>query len=187
MRAKSRARSQSNRRDDGVTNETARTKAERAQKLSQRKMNRMARQGEADRHVAAAMPKHLVCSPFILWLATSLTNYSSLAREAWGRRTVVSVCISQITMVVSWLWRLGVQVKSKRDMKLFILKHVWSGTLRLRAREGLHHAVDFQNQKNLKTSIEEQTQASFFSRSLTLWSRLHSHMYTVPMAARKCA
>ncbi|KAG0649439.1 Nucleolar GTP-binding 1 [Hyphodiscus hymeniophilus] len=59
MRAKSRARSQSNRRDDGVTNEVARTKAERAQKLSQRKMNRMARQGEADRHVPAAMPKHL--------------------------------------------------------------------------------------------------------------------------------
>ncbi|KAG9246540.1 nucleolar GTP-binding protein-like protein [Calycina marina] len=59
MRAKSRARSQSNRRDDGVTNEVSRTKAERAQKLSQRKMNRMARQGEADRHVAAAMPKHL--------------------------------------------------------------------------------------------------------------------------------
>lgn len=63
MRAKSRARSQSNRRDDGVTNEVARSKAERAMKLSQRKMNRMARQGEADRHVAAAMPKHLVCSP----------------------------------------------------------------------------------------------------------------------------
>jgi nucleolar GTP-binding protein len=61
MRAKSRARSQSNRRDDGVANEVARTKAERAMKLSQRKMNRMARQGEADRHVAAAMPKHLVC------------------------------------------------------------------------------------------------------------------------------
>ncbi|CAG8971295.1 hypothetical protein HYALB_00001462 [Hymenoscyphus albidus] len=59
MRAKSRARSQSNRRDDGVTNEAARTKAERAQKLGQRKMNRMARQGEADRHVAGAMPKHL--------------------------------------------------------------------------------------------------------------------------------
>jgi len=60
MRAKSRARSQSNRRDDGVTNEVARTKAERAQKLSQRKMNRMARQGEADRHVVGVMPKHLV-------------------------------------------------------------------------------------------------------------------------------
>jgi nucleolar GTP-binding protein len=63
MRAKSRARSQSNRRDDGVAaNETARTKAERAQKLSTRHRNRMARQGEADRHVPAAMPKHLVCS-----------------------------------------------------------------------------------------------------------------------------
>jgi nucleolar GTP-binding protein len=61
MRAKSRARSGSNRRDDGVMNEVARTKAERAMRLSQRKMNRMARQGEADRHVAAAMPKHLVC------------------------------------------------------------------------------------------------------------------------------
>lgn len=59
MRAKSRARSQSNRRDDGVTNETARSKADRAQRLSQRKMNRMARQGEADRHVGAVMPKHL--------------------------------------------------------------------------------------------------------------------------------
>lgn len=59
MRAKSRARTQSNRRDDGVQNEVSRTKAERAQKLGQRKMNRMARQGEADRHVAAAMPKHL--------------------------------------------------------------------------------------------------------------------------------
>lgn len=41
MRAKSRARSQSNRRDDGVTNEVARTKAERAMKLGQRKMNRV--------------------------------------------------------------------------------------------------------------------------------------------------
>lgn len=59
MRAKSRARSQSNRRDDGVQNEVSRTKAERAMKLGQRHMNRMARQGEADRHVAAAMPKHL--------------------------------------------------------------------------------------------------------------------------------
>lgn len=59
MRAKSRARSKSNRRDDGVQNEAARTKAERAMKLGQRHMNRMARQGEADRHVAAAMPKHL--------------------------------------------------------------------------------------------------------------------------------
>jgi hypothetical protein len=96
MRAKSRARSQSNRRDDGVTNEVARTKAERAQKLSQRKMNRMARQGEADRHVAAAMPKHLVFScPISTLSVTNLIIYSSLANEAWARRIVVSFWISK--------------------------------------------------------------------------------------------
>lgn len=58
---KSRARSQSNRREDGVTSLTARSKADRLAKLGQQKMNRMARQGEADRHVPATMPKHLVC------------------------------------------------------------------------------------------------------------------------------
>ena len=66
LRAKSRARSQSNRRDDGVTNEAARSKAERLNKLGQKKMNRMARQGEADRHTTAALPKHLVSlMPFV--------------------------------------------------------------------------------------------------------------------------
>ncbi|KAL6717213.1 Nucleolar GTP-binding protein 1 [Lecanora helva] len=59
QRLKSRARSQSNRREDGVTNEVAREKAERMMKLGQKKMNRMARQGEADRHTTAALPKHL--------------------------------------------------------------------------------------------------------------------------------
>ncbi|KAF2395727.1 P-loop containing nucleoside triphosphate hydrolase protein [Trichodelitschia bisporula] len=59
LRAKSRGRSQSNRRDDGVTDEMARSKADRLQKLGQMKMNRMARQGEADRHVGTTMPKHL--------------------------------------------------------------------------------------------------------------------------------
>ncbi|EON96611.1 putative nucleolar gtp-binding protein 1 protein [Phaeoacremonium minimum UCRPA7] len=61
LRSKSRARSQpaTDRRQDGVQDETARSKAERVAKLSQRKMNRMARAGEADRHIAAAMPKHL--------------------------------------------------------------------------------------------------------------------------------
>ena len=65
LRAKSRARSQSNRRDDGVTNEAARSKAERLNKLGQKRMNRMARQGEADRHTTAALPKHLVIFFFI--------------------------------------------------------------------------------------------------------------------------
>ncbi|KAI1470436.1 nucleolar GTP-binding protein [Daldinia caldariorum] len=60
-RAASRARSQpaTNRREDGVQDEETRTKAERQAKLSQRKMNRMARQGEADRHIGASLPKHL--------------------------------------------------------------------------------------------------------------------------------
>ena len=61
LRAKSRARSQStNRREDGVTNEVARSKAERLAKLGQKKMNRMARQGEADRHQTASKNKHLL-------------------------------------------------------------------------------------------------------------------------------
>ncbi|KAH6856745.1 P-loop containing nucleoside triphosphate hydrolase protein [Chaetomium sp. MPI-CAGE-AT-0009] len=63
LRSKSRVRDRSvmatNRRDDGVVDEVARTKAERVAKLGQRKMNRMARQGEADRHIGATMPKHL--------------------------------------------------------------------------------------------------------------------------------
>ncbi|KAK3208904.1 hypothetical protein GRF29_69g90045 [Pseudopithomyces chartarum] len=60
-RAMSRGRSQStNRRTDGVTDDTARDKAEKLAKLSQKKMNRMARQGEADRHQTGSLIKHLV-------------------------------------------------------------------------------------------------------------------------------
>lgn len=67
-RAKSRARSQAatNRLTDGVPDATARTKAERLQKLAQKKMNRMARQGEADRHQTASLPKHLVSTVRLL-------------------------------------------------------------------------------------------------------------------------
>ena len=61
LMAKAKARSQSNRREAGITTLTARSKAERLAKLSQKKMNRMARQGEADRHIADTKPKHLVC------------------------------------------------------------------------------------------------------------------------------
>ena len=60
LRAKSRARSQSNRREDGVTKVGSRSKAEKLAKLGQVKMNRMARQGEADRHTSSNLPKHLV-------------------------------------------------------------------------------------------------------------------------------
>ncbi|KAJ0417080.1 P-loop containing nucleoside triphosphate hydrolase protein [Aspergillus carlsbadensis] len=61
-RAKVRARSQAatDRLHDGVTNDTARSKAERLTKLGQKKMNRMARQGEADRHQTVSLTKHLV-------------------------------------------------------------------------------------------------------------------------------
>ncbi|KAI0020570.1 nucleolar GTP-binding protein [Xylariomycetidae sp. FL0641] len=61
LRSKSRARSQpaTNRREDGVEDEVTKVKAEKQAKLSQRKMNRMARQGEADRHIGATLPRHL--------------------------------------------------------------------------------------------------------------------------------
>lgn len=75
-RAKSRARSQAatDRRNDGVATEANREKAERLYKLGQKKMNRMARAGEADRHTTASLPKHLVCildSTFMHNLLTS--------------------------------------------------------------------------------------------------------------------
>jgi nucleolar GTP-binding protein len=58
--ARQRSQSAVNRREDGVTDEVARSKAERLAKLGQKKMNRMARQGEADRHTTASLPKWLV-------------------------------------------------------------------------------------------------------------------------------
>ena len=61
-KAKARARSQArpNRLEDGLADDAQREKADRLKKLSQKKMNRMARQGEADRHTTASLPKHLV-------------------------------------------------------------------------------------------------------------------------------
>ncbi|KAI4100847.1 MAG: hypothetical protein LQ339_005350 [Xanthoria mediterranea] len=78
LRAKSqmRSRSQSNRREDGVTTLTARSKADRLAKLGQKKMNRMARQGEADRHTTAALPKHLVGPFFSRFFLSSLLEFS---------------------------------------------------------------------------------------------------------------
>lgn len=43
----------------GIADPAKKEKTARMAKISQRKMNRMARQGEADRHVPAARPKHL--------------------------------------------------------------------------------------------------------------------------------
>lgn len=97
LRSKSRARSQpaTNRRDDGVQDELTRTKAERQAKLSQRKMNRMARQGEADRHIGATLPKHLVCSPFHVKLHVALTNTDDSLRASapWARHLTDKRCV----------------------------------------------------------------------------------------------
>lgn len=131
MRSKSRARSQSNRRDDGVTTEAGRTKAERAQKLGQRKMNRMARQGEADRHVPAAMPKHLVslCPPLPKPSNGTLTHHdSSLVSGAWVRPTAVrepllfSYADTSLTLGTMGLFSSGVHQawKSENHLLLFI-------------------------------------------------------------------
>ena len=58
--ARQRSQSAVNRREDGVTDPTTRSKADRLAKLGQKKMNRMARQGEADRHTTASLPKWLL-------------------------------------------------------------------------------------------------------------------------------
>lgn len=50
---------QSDRLTDGVADGAVRSLAERVAKLHRRERNRMARAGEADRHVADTMPKHL--------------------------------------------------------------------------------------------------------------------------------
>ena len=95
-RAKSRGRSQStNRRTDGVTSDAARTKTERLAKLSQQKMNRMARQGEADRHTTGALTKHLV-SYYLRGIAI-ITNVVNrlLASAVLERRTTVKRCYVQ--------------------------------------------------------------------------------------------
>ena len=47
-------------RATGVTDPVKKEKTARMAKLSQRRMNRMARQGEADRHETAALQKHLL-------------------------------------------------------------------------------------------------------------------------------
>jgi nucleolar GTP-binding protein len=94
-RAKSRARSTpaTDRRHDGVTSIGNRDKAERMAKLGQKKMNRMARAGEADRHTTASLAKHLVCTPYnpVSYFVSRLTifHYSSPESVVWARRTVV--------------------------------------------------------------------------------------------------
>lgn len=59
IQAKRQPMDQPDRFNDGVADGSVRSHADRVQKLHRRERNRMARQGEGDRHTAAAMPKHL--------------------------------------------------------------------------------------------------------------------------------
>lgn len=81
-RAKSRARGL-DRRDGGINQDTVRSKADRVAKMQQKKMNRMARQGEADRHNTVALEAHLVSSqlktPFLKPVLTNIV----VQRKAW--------------------------------------------------------------------------------------------------------
>jgi len=83
-RAKSRARS-INRREDGIADEPNRTKAEKLAKLQQKRMNRMARQGESDRHVSASLPKHLVCF-MILTSSLPVSHFTDYHNKFSGKR-----------------------------------------------------------------------------------------------------
>lgn len=87
MRSMSRPRSRAptaSRRDDGVTDEATRSKADRIARLNQKRMNRMARQGEGDRHTTASITKHLVSFILIhIYLRTVANTSLSGRRKAW--------------------------------------------------------------------------------------------------------
>lgn len=123
-RLTSRARSQAatNRRDDGVADEEVRTSAERAAKVAQRKMNRMARQGEADRHIGATLPKHLVSTrvPFmktceilidhlVCWQAFYGQDISTIDGEIMGVCSIVYMRMRQ-----GMTFRTGVQASATK-------------------------------------------------------------------------
>ena len=115
--SKSRARSQSNRREDGVTDEAAREKAERMMKLGQKKMNRMARQGEADRHTTAARPKHLVSISFIDPILSGIMFADGVivCRKAWDGEDATTMMYGSIIYATknrSWLVRRSSLCKS---------------------------------------------------------------------------
>ena len=86
-------RSQSNRREGGIVSVSSKQKAERLAKIGMRKMNRMARQGEADRHIAVAKPKHLVSLAGFAD-GVGLTASSTRANAPWVRHPIVE----------SWNW-----------------------------------------------------------------------------------
>ena len=100
-KAQSRARSQSNRREDGVKSVLSREKAEKLMKLGQQRMNRAARQGEADRHTTAALPKHLVS-----FLLPSLLCDSARGRS-FLRIILLTTFLHRALVNVVWARRRG--------------------------------------------------------------------------------
>lgn len=122
-KAKGRTRSQAatNRRLDGVTDETQRSKAERIAKLSQKKMNRMARQGEADRHTTASLPKHLVCPfPFSCMQAQLLTPCSSPESARSARPSVVKAWVGSNNPLVLVFGRVKMAFRVKVVVVFFV-------------------------------------------------------------------
>jgi nucleolar GTP-binding protein len=93
LRSLSRARDTpvTDRRLDGITSFGNRDKAERMAKLGQKKMNRMARAGEADRHTTASLEKHLVSFSTLSFLLVFFANsfYSTPESVVWARQIVV--------------------------------------------------------------------------------------------------
>jgi nucleolar GTP-binding protein len=87
LRSMSRPRSRApttSRRDDGVTDEATRSKADRIARLNQKRMNRMARQGEGDRHTTASITKHLVSFILIQMCLRTVANiFLPGRRKAW--------------------------------------------------------------------------------------------------------
>lgn len=96
------------RRDDGIVDDANRTKAERIAKLNQKRMNRMARQGEGDRHTTASITKHLVSllpstQPCFSRTVTN-TLFSRLsASVAWARQTADREPILGFPFFHTWL------------------------------------------------------------------------------------
>jgi nucleolar GTP-binding protein len=129
-RAKSRGRSAStNRRNDGITNEAAATKAEKLQKLSQKKMNRMARQGEADRHSTGSLIKHLVSfDRYLHDIASADTNYRRQENVVLERPTADKQRSSNVSLFNSS--SLGVAGKRIMDGVLRCIRYQIAACLR---------------------------------------------------------
>lgn len=107
LRSKSRARSQpaTNRREDGIADDEMKVKAEKQAKINQRKMNRMARQGEADRHTTASLPKHLVSlddfsTNLSSYLITVLIMCFTVRRQAHNWKDAASLRLFSCVILV---------------------------------------------------------------------------------------